>query len=254
MARAALLLAVLLLAGCAAAAGGSPRSEDPVVGEWELVSGTAAGAPLPLPAGGRATAAFDGARVTGTAFCNTYGAAYRRDGDALRLEEVARTEMGCEPGLMAAEEAFLDALASVASAAGDGADLVLRGAGVELRFRPVAPVPPSSLAGTTWVLETLLDGDVASSTAGRSTLRLAGDGTVEGSTACATLTGRWQPTGDRLRFPELALEDTGCPAEARAQAEHEVAVLGSVPAIAVEEDRLTLLADDGRGLVYRATG
>jgi hypothetical protein len=67
--------------------------------------------------------------------------------------------MGCEPDVMAAESTYLATLASVDTAVRDGADLLLTGEGVELRFGPVAVVPDSALEGTRWQLDTLVDGD-----------------------------------------------------------------------------------------------
>ena len=253
MVRAAMLLTVLLLAGCAAASGGGSPGVD-VAGEWELVSGTSAGAPLPQPEGGRATLTFDGDGAGGQSFCNHYSSTYTLDGDALRFDGIGGTEMACEPEIMAAETAYVTALAAVTRIARDGDDLLLTGDDVELRFSPVPAVPTSALAETDWVLETLLDGEAASSVLGGSTVRFEDDGTLIATTACTTLTGRWQPTGDRIQLPEAADEDRDCPPEARAQDEHELAVLGGGFIPTVEEDRLTLVLDDGRGLVYRDAG
>ncbi len=252
MARAVLLLTVLLLAGCAAASGsGSPAPE--VVGEWELVSGTASGSPLPQPAGAGATLGLDGTEAVGRSFCNHYSGAYTVDGDSIRFDGLGGTEMGCEPDVMAAEVAYLTALGAVDTMARDGEDLLLTGDGVELRFRPVPRVPDSPLTGTDWGLEALVDGEVVSSVTGRSTLRLEDDGSITAATACTTLTGRWQPTGDRIELPEAAGESRECPPEARGQDEHELAVIGGGFRATIEEDRLTLVIDDGRGLVSRAS-
>lgn len=253
MAGATVLLTVLSLAGCAAA-GGSGSPADDVTGEWELVSGTAAGTALLQPPGSTATLTFDGAQAGGTSFCNSYRGSYTLDGDSLRFDGLGSTEIGCDPDIMAAETAFLTALGTVARFGLDGSDLVLTGDDVELRFRPVPPVPPSPLAGTDWVLETVLDGEVASSVTGRSTLRLETDGSFTATTACTTMSGRWQPTGDRVTFPEATGESRDCPPEAAAQEAQETAVLGGGFTVSIEEDRLTALADDGRGLVYRDEG
>jgi heat shock protein HslJ len=253
MARAALLLTVLLLAGCAAASGGGSPSVD-VAGDWELVSGTASGQPLPQPDAGRATLAFDAGEAGGQSFCNRYFSSYTLDGDSIRFDGIGGTEMGCEPEIMAAESAYVAALGAVTRIARDGDDLVLTGDDVELRFTVVPPVPTSELVGTDWVLESLIDGETASSVLGGSTLRLDEDGTFTATTACTTMSGRWQPTGDRVTFPEATGTSRDCAPEAAAQEEHESAVLGSGFSVSVEEDRLTALADDGRGLVYRDGG
>lgn len=254
MARAALLLAVLLLAGACAGTPGGGSPADDVVGEWELLSGTAAGQPLPQPADVRATLTFDGAQAGGTSFCNHYSSGYTVDGDSVRFDGIGGTEMGCDPDVMAAETAYVTALGMVERFALDGDELLLTGDDVELRFRPVPPVPTSPLAGTEWVLESLIDGETASSVIGRSVLRLEHDGTFTATTACTTMSGRWQPTGDRVVFPEAAAEGGDCPPEFQAQEAHETAVLGSGFHVSIEEDRLTARSDDGRGLVYRDEG
>jgi heat shock protein HslJ len=253
MARAVLLLTVLLLAACAQAAGGGSPS-DGVVGEWELVSGTAAGQPLPQPADVRATLTFDGEQAGGSSFCNHYSAGYTVDGDSVRFEAIGGTEMGCDPEIMAAETAYMTALGTVQTFARDGDDLVLTGEDVELRFRPLTPVPTSRLAGTDWVLDTLIDGETASSVVGASRLRFEPDGTFTGTTACHTLSGRWQPTGDEVQFPDFAVEEIDCPPDFAAQDAHELAVLGDGFQLSIEGNRMTALDADGRGLVYRDGG
>jgi hypothetical protein len=61
MVRAALVLAVLLLAGCGGTPGGGSPADDGI-GEWKIVSGRASGTALPRPSGARATLVLDGAR------------------------------------------------------------------------------------------------------------------------------------------------------------------------------------------------
>ncbi len=251
MARAVLLLALMLLAGCAGTPGGGSPADD-VVGEWELVSGTASGTALAQPTSAKATLTLDGTQAGGSSFCNHYSSGYSVDGDSISFEALGGTEMGCEPAVMAAETAYLTALGAVTTVARDGTDLLLTGQDVELRFRPVPEVPTSQLAGTDWVLDTLLDGEVASSVMAGSGLRFEPDGTFTGTTACHTLSGRWQPTGDEMRFPEFtAAEETDCPPELAAQDAHELAVLGDGFQLTIEENRLTAMAADGRGLIYR---
>ena len=251
MARTGLILVVLLLAGCAGTPAGGTTT-DQVVGEWELVSGTAAGAVLPKPSRASATLLLDGTRAGGRSFCNHYGTRYSLDGDTIRFEGLGGTEMACAPAVMTAERAYLSALSAVDTVTMDGEDLLLTGDDVELRFEPVPPVPTSVLVGTEWVLETVLDGDVASSTLGEpATLHLAEDGTMSGSTGCRTLTGTWEARGGTVQLPNLGAEGE-CPDDLWTQDGHVIAVLGDGFRAAVVEDRLTLSDPDGLGLVYRA--
>jgi heat shock protein HslJ len=248
------LAAVLLVAGCAErGGGGSPAAED-LFGEWFLTEGSSDGNPLPRPAGPHATFTVGPDELSGRSFCNHYSSTYRLDGTALAVDSLAGTDMGCEPGVMAAETAYLSALGRADTVAHDGADLVLTGDGVRLRFSPVPPVPDRDLAGTHWVLDTLVDGDVAGSTSGDpATLVLAADRTLSGSTGCRPLSGRWALNGNILAVTELTA-DGDCPADVSRQDAHVTAVLGGGPRAGVPEDRLTLTGTDGRGLVYRAEG
>jgi heat shock protein HslJ len=251
MARAALLLVGLLLAACAGSPGGRSPADD-AVGEWELVAGTADGAVLPVPPGARATLELDGAHAGGVSFCNHYSTEYSVDGDTIAFAGLGGTDMGCEPAVMAAETGYLRALAAADTVTLDGTDLLLTGDGVELRYRPVPPVPTSELVGTDWVLDTLLDDDTAASVLGSPRLRLDPDGAVTGNTGCRDFTGTWTTRGDLVVLETLDAGTSGCPEDVGFQDDHVLAVLGDGFQVSVEENRLTALDPDGRGLVYRA--
>ncbi|WP_409328786.1 META domain-containing protein [Trujillonella humicola] len=252
----AALGAVLLTAPACADPAEQPRRPD-VLGSWRLVSGDVAGAALPLPRGSAATLVAEPGRLSGTAFCNHYFAGYRLDGDALVLDPIGQTEMACDPPVMAAESAFLSALAAVDRAARDGEALVLTGEGATLHFTREVPVPDRDPVGTRWVLDTLVVGELASSVQGEPRLELAADGTASGSTGCRGWSGPWRRDGDVLTLgppavEDLAVEDVACPPELAGQDEQVIAVLTAGATLAVDGDRLTLTAPDGRGLAYRA--
>ncbi len=249
--RATLLLAAtLVLAACGGGGGvGSPS----IAGGWEFTGGTAHGADLPRPPGASATLDLTGEEARGTAFCNQYFSSYRLDGSSLALDGLGSTQMGCEPDVMTAESAFLAALADVDGVAADGDDLLLTGDGVELRFSPAAPVPDSPLEGTRWVLETVVEGSTATSTVGDpAVLTLGGDQHASASTGCRTITGTWLVEDGSLVIDDLLGDGATCPPDLERQDAAVQAVLESGPGLDIEEDRLTLTGDDGRGLVYRA--
>ncbi len=242
---------VLVVAGCGTATGSPPE----VTGEWELVEFSRDGAVVPEPVGGRATLTVTDGELGGTSFCNSYSGTYRLDGDDLTVSGLGGTEMGCAPELMDAESAYLAALAAVEQADNAEGYLVLSGGDAELRFRPLPEVPASDLTGTEWVLETLLDGEVASSTSGaRAVLRLADDGTVGASTGCRGLTGSWALEGDVVRVDGARPEAATCGPDVAAQDDQVVAVLSADFQVAVTEDSLTVTGADGLGLVYRDAG
>ena len=241
MVRVLVLVALLTVAACA----GSPAGASPdVVGEWVLVSGVS------QPPGVAATLVVEDAQLGGISFCNHYSGGYSLDGDVLAITGLGGTDMGCDPDVLAAETTFLTALGSADRMARDGADLVVTGADGSLRFARQAPVPDREPAGTAWTLDTLVDGEVASSVLGSPTLELAPDGTASGWTGCRGFLGTWQVAGDVLTL-DVTRDDIGCPADLGRQDEQVLAVLDAAPMFAIDGDRLTLTAPDGRALVYR---
>lgn len=249
-------LAVLLgLAGCG---GGQPAAPVPspvgVAGTtWELEEGTVGGEALRVPDGYRITLLVEGDQAGGTSACNGYGASWRADGERVTVGVVSGTEMACEPDVMTAESTYLDALPTVTTAARDGDRLRLTGDGVDLLFTAQADVPTEALIGTTWELDTLIDGGTAASVMGEpATLRLAEDGTLTGSTGCRELSGEYVVTGDEVLFTSFGA-DGECPEELAAQDSHVVEVLGDGFRAAVDGDRLTLTSDGALGLGYRVS-
>jgi heat shock protein HslJ len=241
MARVLVLVALLTVAACAGrAAGDSPD----VLGDWVLVSG------VEQPAGIPATLVVEESQVRGVSFCNHYSGSYTLDGDVLAVDGLGGTDMGCDPDVLAAETAFLTALGSADRMTRDGSDLVVTGPDGSLRFSRQEPVPDRELAGTTWTLDTLVDGEVASSVLGSPTLVLASDGTATGSTGCRGFLGTWQVAGDVLTL-DVTRDDIGCPEDLGRQDEQVLAVLDAGPQYGIDGDRLTLTAPDGRALVYR---
>lgn len=256
------LLALGLLAACgsgndSSAGGGNTGSggaSPDIQGAWELAEGTADNTDLPRPDGAAATLDVEADQLSGQSFCNRFFAGYRLDGDALTIDLPGVTMMACEPEVMTAESVFLTALSKVTTAAREGEELLLSGGGVQLRFTPVVPVPDRDLAGTRWVLETVLDGQGASSTVGEpAVLVLDTDRTVEATTGCRTITGTWLIEGDALVVDDL-LATGECTADVIGQDERVAAVLDGGSGFAIEGDQLTLTGQDGRGLIYRAEG
>jgi heat shock protein HslJ len=242
---------LLVVAGCATATGAAPE----VTGEWELVEFSQDGAVVPGPVGVRATLTVADGELSGTSFCNSYSGTYRLDGDELTVSGLGGTEMGCAPELMDAESAYLGALGAVDRAATTDGYLVLSGADAELRFRPMPTVPESDVAGTRWILETLLDGEIASSTTGLpAVLELADDGTLTASTGCRALTGRWTLDGDVVRVAGVAPAEATCDQDVAAQDEQVTAVLSEDFRVSVTEDSLAVTGHGGLGLVYRDAG
>jgi len=256
--RSALALLALVLAACGSdavmATPSAPAGGDPL-GAWQLVEATVDGRALDLLEDHPVTAVVEASSIAGTSACNQYGGRIELTGGGIRIDELGGTAMGCAPGeVMILEQAYLAALGRVRAIEVIGERLVLRGNGVDLRFDRQAEAPVADLVGTTWTLETLFVGDVASPPAGEpATLEVRADGTFSGSTGCRTFTGRWIAFGAQITAPELRMGETECPAELWEQDSHVVSVIGDGFVPSVEGDLLTLLDPGGVGLVYRAS-
>lgn len=252
-----LALLVVLLAACgspAASAAPSASADLDPTGAWELVAATVDGVPIELLDDHPVTAVLDASSLGGRSACNEYGGRIEGAGDGIRIAELFQTDMACGPdGVMAIEQAYLAALGRVRAIELIDGQLALRGDAVDLRFDPLPEPPTAELVDTTWVLETLFVGDVASSPEGdRATLELRSDGTFSGSTGCRTFTGRWVEFGSQIQAPEFQMGETECNPELAEQDSHVVSVLGDGFVPSVEGDLLTLLDPGGVGLVYRA--
>lgn len=248
-----LTLPVLLAVGLTACADPTPIGGGiDLGGGWQLISGTSSGSEIPLVDTHRITLVVEGGEAGGVSACNNYFATLTLDGDAVTFTGIGGTEMACMPEeVMESEAAYLRALGLVTAAARDGELLVLSGPETELRYVPLLPVPTADLVGTVWTLETLIEGEAASSVMGEpATLELRSDGTLSGSTGCRDLTGRYEVTGDEVRVTEMTA--TGdCPDELDAQDSLVVTVIGDRFTVEVEGDVLTISSRGGLGLGYR---
>ena len=223
----------------------SPPTDTPD-GDWVMIEGmdTVPGFPITL--------SIDGAAASGRAACNSYFGTVSVAGTTVSFAEMGQTLMGCEPAVQEAETTFLTALMTVDGFTRNGDRLTLFGPGVDLRFDQVVPTPTSDLVGTDWVLDTLIEGNAASSVSGDpATLLLQSDGTLTASTGCRTLTGRWIDNAGVIVVPELSA-DGQCSDELSKQDSLVVTVIGDEFRAEVNGDTLTLTSMGGDGLGYRA--
>ena len=244
------LILAFLLSGCSLPSHGAPASLD---GEWLLQAGTNQGQPVPIVAGSRITLNIDGTQVGGSAACNSYGGTIQVSGSSVAISALSMTEMACQQDLMASEAAYLAALPRVTTVALSGKTLVLSGPAVELRYMPVAPVADADPIGTTWILESLISGETASSTVAAATLQLSADGRIAVSTGCRQVTGSYTVVEDHLVITLDPYDTIGCAAPLGDQDAHVLDVLANQPTIGIDGDRLTLSVG-GKGLDYRAEG
>ena len=252
--RYSMMVLALLAAGCGGgAASPSVGGGDPQ-GSWVLVSGGTGAGEIPIVATHPITLTIDGSSVSGSAACNGYGGRLEATDAGVEFRELAWTAMACFPDeVMAAEAAFTQALPAVRAIRREGEQLVLEGVGVELRFDPLPAPPTADLVDTRWVLETIVDGDVATAPMGEpATLELRADGSFSGSTGCRPFDGQWSENGEQLLATSFAMGDVACPAELADQDSHVVTVIGDGFVPSIDGGRLTLTDPGGIGLVYRS--
>lgn len=281
--RRLLLLAIpaLTLAACGEddepAAGTQPPVSEP--GTLPPVSSTAPGAALAEELDGRAflsTAVdgqtlvegtqvrldFDGDRLGVAPGCNSAGGTWALDGDTLVAEDMATTEMACEPAALMEQDTWvIELLTARPTLALDGDTLTLAGtvAGgdVTITFtdREVAD-PDRPLEGTAWTLESLISADAVSSVpAGMRVPTLAvTDGRLELDTGCNTGGADVTVSDTDLTTAGIVLTRMACADPAAQDVETQIAaVLEGTSTYTIEADVLTIMQGD-QGLQYRAAG
>jgi heat shock protein HslJ len=256
-ARGILLAAAATLLSAVAACGGAGTGAGGVDldGSWRLVSGRDADGSLPDLAERQVTLVVDGEQAGGVSACNHYGGRVEVDGDTVSIGELGSTEMACEPPVMDLEQRYLTALAAVERGERTGDTLTLSGPDVALEYAPVPAEPDAELVGTTWLLESLIDGETASSTVPGGRLELTDDGTLTAETGCGTVHGSYRLEGEQTVVPRLSAAPAPggpCDEPGSAQHRHVVDVLSGRFTWQVEGSRLLLTSTEGVGLEFRA--
>lgn len=269
---AALALALVLpLAGCGddaadVDAGGTTTAPSADGGDqldgrtFVATAVTEDGEPRPLAEGSELRLTFADGQLGVEAGCNHLSATYRLDGDTLRAEAFAGTEMGCDPALMDQDAWIAEVLARPATVALAGPTLTLTAGATTLTLtdREVAS-PDATLVGPTWTLDTLLQGtggDGAASSVPEgvmATLTFADDGTYAVDTGCNSGSGTYAVEGDGLAVDPPALTRRGCPGPGAEVEATLVALLDGEVASEITEQRLTLTNGD-RGAGFTTPG
>lgn len=252
---AVLTVLALTVTGCGESTGGSdagsaPGGDDattPVDGTY--VASDVAGRALVDGTTLRLT--WDDGILSADAGCNAMsGRALVADG-LLVVDDLATTEMGCEPARMEQDEWVADLLTSGPELTPDGDGFTLSGPAASVGWTPERVPPDLSLEGRTWLHESTVDGDVASSSAGGSDdalprLRIA-DGRVVAFDGCDEITGRVEVTAGSIR----PSGDLGGTARQCIVAGVPLAQLLRGSSYVVEGDRLTLTRGE-TSLIFRA--
>ncbi|MFO1539083.1 MAG: META domain-containing protein [Chloroflexota bacterium] len=185
-----------------AVAGGAPGTADDFAAvtadaTWTVIA--LAGEPVFSDDGLTLRFLADGS-YDGNGGCNMLMGTWSADGAALSLSAPGATKMACEAARMELEAALLAFLPTVGAWSATDGELVLSGAGGDLRLVvdtgavPAETTPPGASAvgivGATWVL-TELNGTPIPSALVRIGMTFAADGTLSGNGGCSDFTGTW---------------------------------------------------------------
>ena len=218
----------------------------------EIITG---GAPTAMPAGVRLelTLGTDG-RLGARAGCNSMSGTYRISNGRLDVGGLGQTEMGCAAELMANDATIASLLSSRPAIVLAGDTLTLTGPNTALRLVDLETVDPTSpLIGTTWVLDTLLDRDVASTIPqelqGKATLAFDTD-KIAWTSGCNESGGGYQMDRSVLTLIDVGTTLVGCPEPVKTLEATMATVLGASPKLVIVRHRLTITAPNGQALGF----
>jgi heat shock protein HslJ len=211
----------------------------------------------PLVAGTRIRLRFDDGAVQADAGCNHLAGRASQEGGQLAVSDLGGTAMGCDAALTRQDAWLAGFLSGRPSWRLDGDTLVLRAGDTEIVLVDSRVAEPDrALIGTRWSIESVIDGQAASSVPAGTNARLTfqvGD-RVTGWTGCNTFSGTaTRPSDDTIVFSRIVSSRRACPTEAGRHTESAVlAVLAGRVQVTIQGDRLTLTHPNGQGLSLRA--
>ena len=258
------LVAALALGACgrdgttqAGAAG--PGDAEPWDRTFLSTEVTENGQPKVLVAGTRITLDFvkDGRRLGAQAGCNSLGGTAAFEGGRLIVNDLATTEMGCDPPRHAQDEWLARFLTSRPEWSRSGGSLTLDNgtARIVLEDREVAD-PDRALRGTKWVVDTVIEEQVASSVPQGAEAFVAFDDKdrFAGNTGCNGMGGTSviDETRYTIRFSDVITTKMACEDDRMRLERAVLSTLQGDVRYEIEADVLKLDGANARGLRLRA--
>jgi heat shock protein HslJ len=262
-----LLLLAVGLAGCGQATNTQAGAAKPGGGEpWGRTflstSVTENGQPKPLAEGTRISLRFDGERrqLGAQAGCNSMSGPASFEDGRLLVDDLATTEMGCDPPRHAQDEWVARFLTGRPRSTLDGPTLTLEDGTTRMVLddRKVAD-PDRALRGTKWVVDTIVEGESASSVpAGAEAFLGFGDGEERdrfaGHAGCNGMGGTSvvDEKGSTIAFSEVVTTKMACEDHKMRLERAVLDTLDGTVAYKIEADTLRLDGPDGHGLRLKA--
>lgn len=259
---------VLLVAGAACgsgggAAGASDDSVDPWGRMFLSTEVTEGGAERPLVEGTRIRLRFgdDGRTLGADAGCNQMGGDARINDSRLETDDLATTEMGCDPDRHAQDQWLAGFLTDRPAIRLDGNMLTLTGDTQDrttvVRFLDREQAEPDMpLRQTRWLVDTVIENDAASSVPAEFDAHLVfgDDNRFTGTTGCNSMGGvATVGPDDTLTFEGIATTKKACDPDRMRTEQSVLGVLDGEVNFDIDADRLTLSHPSGRGLGLKGT-
>ena len=197
---------------------------------------------------------FEEDHLSASAGCNTVGGAYTVENDLLSVSEPSATLMACDPQLMSQDDQLIGFLTDDPAISLKDDVLTLAGAEVTVEMRQESGADSGApLVGTTWTLDSIVDGDAASNVPSGvepPTLEISDAGEASVFTGC-NHGGASVAVGDTsLTFGPLRLTRMACGEDATAVEAAVTSVIDGKVDYSINGDVLTV-SKDAQALEYR---
>jgi heat shock protein HslJ len=246
---------LLVLAACGARPAGEAAS-DPLRGKTFLATAvTEDGKPHELVAEVSVEFTDDG-RLIAQAGCNMMqGQVDTADGKLVVDGGLSMTAIGCDQARHDQDDFVMGVLGASPSWQLTDSELTITAGATKFEMAPREAVrPDKDLVGTTWELDTLIDGQTASSmTAGAAPVTLVfDDKQVVAETHCNGVSADYTVSGDTIEFTLGAMTKMACEPDIMRGENAVVDVLQGRTTYEITADRLTLTNESGKGVALHA--
>ncbi|MGH3739265.1 MAG: META domain-containing protein [Micromonosporaceae bacterium] len=250
------LLALAVAGGCGGQQPdqpGAPKAEQLPAGRtFTSTQVTDDGKTRTLAAGSRIRLAFDKGEVRADAGCNQLSGDARLDAGRLTVSELSGTEMACDKPLMDQDQWLSGFLTSSPVWQLKGDTLTLSDGTTRVQLREQRD---RTLTGGQWTLDTLVDGQTASSLPQgvKAHLNFNTEGKITGNTGCNHLGGGYTEADGTLTFDTIGVTKMACGGAKDTVEKAVLAVLDGTVSYRIDGETLILTHPSGKGLRYRAS-